>query len=204
LIVDLQNDEEQILSRMHQKTRYNIRLAQRRGVSVRPWTNLEAFGRMVQETADREAFGSHVPSYYQKAYDLFHPEGSCELFVAEVEDQPVAAIMVFASSKRAWYFYGASTTRHRNLMPNYLLQWEGMRWARNRDCTQYDLWGVPDEDLEVLEAQFTSRHDGLWGVYRFKRGFGGDLIHSVGTWDRPYNHFLYTLYRLLTRFMRNL
>jgi lipid II:glycine glycyltransferase (peptidoglycan interpeptide bridge formation enzyme) len=204
LVVDLQPDEEQILSRMHQKTRYNIRLAMRKGVSIRPWTDPDAFGRMVQKTAARDAFGAHVPDYYRMAYDLFHPDGSCEIFLAEVEGQSVAALMVFARGKRAWYFYGASTTLHRNLMPNYLLQWEAMRWARNRGCTQYDMWGVPDQDFKTLEAQFTSRRDGLWGVYRFKRGFRGQLIRSAGAWDRPYNRFLYTLYSLMTRFMHNL
>ena len=80
-------------------------------------------------------------------------------------------------------------------MPAYLLQWEAMRWARSRGCTEYDLWGVPDEDEAVLEANFESRRDGLWGVYRFKRGFGGQLRRTVGAWDRVYIPALYTVYR---------
>ncbi|MCK4963235.1 MAG: peptidoglycan bridge formation glycyltransferase FemA/FemB family protein [Anaerolineales bacterium] len=198
LIVNLQGDEDQILGRMHQKTRYNIRLASRKGVTVRPWDDLEGFGHMMQETAVRDRFGAHIPTYYQRAFNLFHPGGACEIFVAEYEGTPLAALMVFARGYRAWYFYGASTTQHRNLMPNYLLQWEAMLWARARGCTQYDLWGVPDETLEVLEAEFTTRRGGLWGVYRFKRGFGGDLLRSAGTWDRPYNHPLYWIYNQLT------
>jgi lipid II:glycine glycyltransferase (peptidoglycan interpeptide bridge formation enzyme) len=198
LIVDLEDDEDQILAHMHQKTRYNIRLASRKGVEVRPWGDLESFGRMILETATRDRFGAHVPAYYKRAYELFHPKGQCEVFVASYEDQPLAALMIFIHGTRSWYLYGASTTLHRNLMPNYLLQWEAIRWARNNGCTQYDLWGVPDEDQETLESDFTSRREGLWGVYRFKRGFGGELVRSAGAWDRPYNKSLYWIYRLVS------
>ncbi|MEJ2563772.1 MAG: peptidoglycan bridge formation glycyltransferase FemA/FemB family protein, partial [Anaerolineales bacterium] len=108
------------------------------------------------------------------------------------------AIMVFARGSRAWYLYGASTDAHRSRMPTYLLQWQAIRWARQRGCTQYDLWGVPDEDQETLEANFMRRSDGLWGVYRFKRGFGGNLVHSIGAWDRPRIPWLYRLYHTWT------
>jgi lipid II:glycine glycyltransferase (peptidoglycan interpeptide bridge formation enzyme) len=198
LIVDLQDSEETILARMHQKTRYNIHLAGRKGVSVRPWQDLDAFGNMVLETADRDSFGAHVPAYYRKAYELFHPEGACELLVAEYEGTPLASLMVFAQGTRAWYLYGASTSLERNRMPTYLLQWEAMRWAQQRGCTSYDLWGVPDADPEVLEAEFTERRDGLWGVYRFKRGFGAQLERTLGAWDLPYQRSIYTLYRAWT------
>jgi lipid II:glycine glycyltransferase (peptidoglycan interpeptide bridge formation enzyme) len=102
--------------------------------------------------------------------------------------------MVFTSSSRSWYFYGASSGIHRDRMPTYLVQWEAMRWAKKMSCTEYDLWGVPDQDLDTLEANFTNRNDGLWGVYRFKRGFGGQLKRNCGPWDRVYNPFLYSLY----------
>ncbi len=194
LIVDLRGEEDEILARMHQKTRYNIRLASKKGISVSPWNDMESFGGMIQETAERDGFGAHAPTYYTKAYDLFYPLGSCETFAAEFEGQKLAALMVFIRGKRAWYLYGASTIHHRNRMPNYLLQWEAMRWARNRGCTQYDLWGVPDESEEKLEAEFTTRRDDLWGVYRFKRGFGGTLVRSAGAWDRIYNRTIYRLY----------
>ncbi|MBE0696469.1 MAG: peptidoglycan bridge formation glycyltransferase FemA/FemB family protein, partial [Anaerolineaceae bacterium] len=68
-------------------------------------------------------------------------------------------------------------------MPAYLLQWQAMRWAKAHGCSEYDLWGVPDEDEETLEAGFEKRADGLWGVYRFKRGFGGTLVRTAGAWD---------------------
>ncbi len=195
IVVDLTGTEEEILARMHQKTRYNIGLAARKGVTVRAWDDPGSFAAMMKETASRNRFGAHVPEYYRRAYDLFHPSGLCELLLAEAENGPLAAVMVFARGERAWYFYGASTDRERQRMPAYLLQWEAMRWARRRGCTQYDLWGVPDAEPELLEAEFPRRSDGLWGVYRFKRGFGGRLARSLGAWDRPFNPLLYSLYR---------
>jgi lipid II:glycine glycyltransferase (peptidoglycan interpeptide bridge formation enzyme) len=102
--------------------------------------------------------------------------------------------MVFVVGYRSWYVYGASNDRERNLMPTYLLQWEAIRWARARGCEVYDMWGVPDEDEPVLEAGFETRSDGLWGVYRFKRGFGGELKRAAQAMDRVYNPWLYQLY----------
>lgn len=195
LIIDLEGAEDDLLARMHQKTRYNIRLAERKGVHVRAWDDLAAFGAMMQTTAARDQFGAHTPAYYAHAYTLFHESGGCELLVAEFEGRPLAALMAFARGERSWYLFGASTDEERNRMPTYLLQWEAMRWARRRGCRSYDLWGVPDVESEALEAQFETRGDGLWGVYRFKRGFGGRLRRSVGAWDLPLRPAIYALYR---------
>jgi lipid II:glycine glycyltransferase (peptidoglycan interpeptide bridge formation enzyme) len=199
ITIDLTPDEDEILARMKQKTRYNIRLADRKGVTVQPWNDLQAFAAMTLETAERDQFGAHSHAYFQRAYDLFHPSGRCELFLAEVEGEPVAAMMVFARGQRAWYFYGASLSIHREKMPTYLLQWEAMRWAKARGCTSYDLWGIPDADEKTLEDQFTSRSDGLWGVYRFKRGFGGQILRSMGAWDLSYNPLLSRVYQRALR-----
>jgi lipid II:glycine glycyltransferase (peptidoglycan interpeptide bridge formation enzyme) len=198
LVVNLREDEERILASMHQKTRYNIRLAKRKGVQVRSTDDVDSFNEMLRVTSERDQFGVHTLQYYQAAYDLFAPDGHCILLVAEHEGEALAAIMVFAYGSRAWYFYGASNNQKRNLMPTYLLQWEAMRWAQNKGCTTYDLWGVPDFEFEQLENDFTQRSDGLWGVYRFKRGFGGKLFRTIGTWDLPLNPLPHTLYRLFT------
>ncbi len=194
LVVDLCGDEEQVLGRMKQKTRYNIRLAQKKGVTITLSQDLEIFSGLMAVTGERDAFGVHSPDYYRRAFDLFSERGECALLLAEFGGEPLAAVMVFARGTRAWYFYGASSDAHRERMPTYLLQWEAMRWARSRGCTLYDLWGVPDADEQTLEANFSSRSDGLWGVYRFKRGFGGQLLRSLGPWDRVYNTALYGLY----------
>jgi lipid II:glycine glycyltransferase (peptidoglycan interpeptide bridge formation enzyme) len=197
LVVDISPDEESILTAMKSKTRYNVRLAGRKGVAVREAseTDLPAFHALMAVTAARDRFGVHTPAYYEAAYRLFVPQDRARLLLAEVEGEPVAALMVFALPPRAWYFYGASGDAHRNKMPTYLLQWEAMRWAKSLGCTTYDLWGVPDADEDRLEAEFKGRADGLWGVYRFKRGFGGRLVRSVGAWDRVYAPLRYRLYR---------
>lgn len=194
IVVDLQGDEETLLQRMKPKARYNIRLAAKKGIQVQPSRDIQAFYRLMQATGERDAFGVHSLAYYQRAYELFQPRGECELLLATYETEPLAALMVFARGERAWYVYGASSNRHRERMPTYLLQWETMRWARNRGCREYDLWGVPDEDEAALEAGFETRSDGLWGVYRNKRGFGGRLLRSAGPWDRVYRPWLYRAY----------
>ncbi|MFZ5908751.1 MAG: lipid II:glycine glycyltransferase FemX [Chloroflexota bacterium] len=194
IIVDLRGGEDDILARMKQKTRYNIRLAGKKGVTVRAWDDLPAFHAMMQVTGGRDGFGVHSLAYYRRAYELFHPTGMAELLVAEYQGQPLAALMVFVRGRRAWYVYGASNDQERNRMPAYLLQWEAMRWARARGAEEYDLWGVPDVDEETLETHFTERSDGLWGVYRFKRGFGGEVRRAAQALDRVYNPMLYWLY----------
>ena len=194
MIIDLSGNEEEILGRMKQKTRYNIRLAMKKGVTVRAWDDVESFHKMMLVTGDRDRFGVHSLEYYRCAYELFHPTGMCELLVAEYEGRPLAALMVLARGRRAWYFYGASTDEERNRMPTYLLQWEAVKWAKARGCEEYDLWGVPDEDEATLEANFENRQDGLWGVYRFKRGFGGELKRVAQALDRVYNPLLHWAY----------
>ena len=195
IVVNLAAEEEHILKRMKQKTRYNIRLAQRSDVKVSSSDNLDLFSEMIQETGERDQFGVHDLNYYQSCFNLFHPLGQCELLLARFEDEPLAMLMVFARGRRAWYLYGASRDIHREKMPTYLLQWEAIRWAIQHGCQTYDLWGVPDEDLETLETNFSDRSAGLWGVYRFKRGFGGTLLRSAGPWNRVYNPFLFRIYR---------
>jgi peptidoglycan pentaglycine glycine transferase (the first glycine) len=195
LVVNISGEEDQVLGRMRQKTRYNIKLALKKGVVAHPSNDLESFYRLMQETAGRDRFGVHSQAYYRQIYELFYPRGECELLVAEYQGQPLAGLIVFAHGPRAWYLYGASASDHRDRMPTYLLQWEAMRWARSRGCSEYDLWGVPDEEEDLLEKEFTTRQDGLWGVYRFKRGFGGQLRRSAGALDRVYRAPLYHLYQ---------
>jgi lipid II:glycine glycyltransferase (peptidoglycan interpeptide bridge formation enzyme) len=200
LVIDLSHDEADILAAMKQKTRYNIRLAERKGVIVRQGSaaDVATFHRLALVTAARDGFGVHSRDYYQAACDLFSPD-HCVLLVAEFEGQPLATLMAFRQGREAYYFYGASANEHRNLMAPYLLQWTAMRWAKSQGCTRYDLWGIPDADPAILEAEFEQRHDGLWGVYRFKRGFGGQWLQSVGAFDYVYYPLLYRLYKLMRR-----
>ena len=197
ILVDLTQEPEDILARMKSKTRYNVRLAKRKGVTVREGTehDLGPFYDLMVTTAERDRFGVHSRAYYEAVYQLFVPQGIGRLLLAEYDDDLIAGVMAFACGDKAWYMYGASSDTHRNRMPNYLLQWEAMQWARAQGCRTYDLWGVPDEDEETLEAHFLERRDGLWGVYRFKRGFGGRVVRYLGAWDYVYRPALYWMYR---------
>ena len=196
ILVDLRGSEDDLLARMKPKTRYNIRLAARHEVIVSASEDIAAFARLMDTTGLRDSFAVHSAEYYRAAYAAFTPHQSVELLMASYQGEILSGLMAFAQGRRAWYLYGASSNAHREVMAPYLLQWEAMRWARARGCTEYDLWGVPDAAEDELEAQFATREDGLWGVYRFKRGFGGRIWRSVGTWDRVYNPALYLFYRL--------
>ncbi len=196
IMVDLQPAEEEILAAMKPKTRYNIRLAARKGVTVREGTaeDIPAFNRLLAETGQRDSFGTHADTYYRDAFQLFVPQQAV-LLIAEYEGRPLAASFITALGQTGSYLYGASSNEERNRMPAYAVQWSAMQWAKARGCTQYDLWGIPDAEEEQLEAEFTGRKDGLWPVYRAKRGYGGEIQRTVGAADRVYNQRLYRLYQ---------
>ncbi len=200
ILISLEGQPADWLAAMKQKWRYNIRLAKKKGVEVSQSDDVRLFHRLMLQTGGRDGFGVHSLDYYQRAFDLFASEDACVLLLATYYSQPLAALMAFRRGNRAWYFYGASSEMERQRMPNHLLQWEAMNWARRHGCRIYDLWGVPDFNEEKLETRCLERSGGLWSVYRFKRGFGGQLARTIGAWDRVYQPALYALYRLLLRF----
>jgi peptidoglycan pentaglycine glycine transferase (the first glycine) len=193
VLVDLTAPQDELLARMKQKTRYNLRLAERKGVSVRAGTrdDLPMLFRMYAETSLRDGFVIRSEGYYRTVWETFMQPAAgpaqpwAEPLIAEVEGQPVAAIFLFGFAGRAYYLYGMSREAHREKMPNYLLQWEAMKRARARACTVYDLWGAPDVFVE---------QDPLWGVYRFKEGLGGRVIRTLGAWDFPPSPLWYKTY----------
>jgi len=187
LHIDLTRAPDDILAQMKPKWRYNIHLAERKGVIVREGNvrDLDAFYRLSEITARRDRFAIHSRDYYEAAWQLFARRGMATLLVAEVEGQPIAALMAFAFGGKAWYLYGASSDEQRNLMPNHLLQWRAMLWAKTQGCRLYDLWGIPD-----VEPSTTSLPEGL---HRFKAGFGGRVVRYVGAYDYVYRPVLYWL-----------
>ncbi len=200
LLIDISGSEDAILARMNQGTRRKIRQSLKNDIRYTEAASgdVATFNAMMQTTGSRNQFGVHQPEYYQRAYDLFVPQDAA-LILAEHEGDALAGIMVFAAGKTAWYLYGASSNLKRNLMATYGVQWKAIQWAKARGCTTYDLWGIPDAEPDILEAQFESRSDGLWGVYGFKRGWGGEVVRSAGAWDKVYNPLIYAAYRAALR-----
>ena len=203
MILSLMGCEEDWLKNMKQKTRYNIRLARKKDVVIEQSNDIELFNDLIKVTGSRDKFGVHTEQYYEDVFRLFSKKQDCILLIAKYEKIPLAGIMIFTRGKRAWYFYGASNSQERNRMPTYLLQWEAMRWAASRGCIEYDLWGIPDETQDILERNFMSRTDGLWGVYRFKRGFGGEIKRTAGVYQKIINKPLYSAYSMLMKIRKN-
>jgi peptidoglycan pentaglycine glycine transferase (the first glycine) len=213
VLIDLNPSEDELLARMKQKTRYNIRLAEKKAVTLRIGTqnDLSILYQMYAETSVRDGFVIRDESYYRTVWTTFmantHPPISdldfpipnnqssrsipvgstpfAEPLIAEYNNEPVAAIFVFYFAGHAYYVYGMSRNVHREKMPSYLLQWEAMKRAKAKSCSVYDLWGAPD----VFDES-----DSLWGVYRFKEGLGGRVVRTLGAWDFAPSPLWYKMY----------
>lgn len=216
-VLDIDRSEEDILKGMKPKTRYNLRLAGKRGVTVRraeTLSDLKAFHALLEITGQRDEFGIHTFPYYEQLWRVFGPEGdnSVAVLLADHPDEterakgPIAGLLAFRFGREAIYMYGASDNRGREHMPNYFLQWEAIRWAKEHGCKLYDFWGIPDppaEDTEGEEGKDGKENPevspinaraGLRGVYWFKRGFGGREIEYPGAYDHIYNALLYKVW----------
>ena len=196
VLIDLSATEEEMLARMKPKTRYNVRLAEKKGVTIRTGTvdDLPALYKMYAETSVRDGFVIRDENYYMTVWKLFMSNvetlkrasvPSCIPLIAEVDNQPVAAIFLFMFAGRAYYVYGMSRNLHREKMPTYLLQWEAMKRAKAGGCSAYDLWGAPE---------IFNESDSMWGVYRFKEGLGGEVVRTLGAYDFAPNKLWYKLY----------
>lgn len=191
IFMDLKKSPDELLSGMKPKTRYNIRLAGRRGVKVRisgP-DDLPVWHKLYSETAGRNNINYHDKEYFRTV--LATASGNKEypeeilLLIAEKDKTPVAAMFLGISGLRGTYLYGASGNRGRNSMATYALQWEAIRILQQRGCTEYDMFGVsPGPDPS---------HP-MYGLYRFKKGFGGNLFHRMGCWDYPLKSQTYRVY----------
>jgi peptidoglycan pentaglycine glycine transferase (the first glycine) len=195
-IIDLTRAETELLAAMHQKTRYNIRVAERNGVKVRIMRepargDRDAFWQLLDETADRDGFSTHERQYYETMFDVLG--ASVSLAIAEHAGTAIAAALLIDFAGRRTYLHGASSSQQRNLMAPYLLHWEAMRQAKSAGMLSYDFWGVAPAESP----------DHPWaGISRFKRGFGGEDVAYLGTWELPFHRFWYTVYRQAKRFRR--
>ncbi len=199
VLVSLKETEEEILRRMKTKTRYNIRLAGKKGVQILRGGKdlLSEWYELYKQTARRDNITIHSKEYYMRIFNIASSgkvsAPKVQLFTAEWEGELLAGIIVLIYGMRATYLYGASSNSKRNLMPNYALQWEAMKYAKSQGCEEYDLFGIPPAD--------DPSHP-MYGLYRFKTGFGGQIVRRPGCWDLPLNRPVYALYRSMEKFRK--
>ncbi len=202
-ILDLQKSDEELLTSFHEKTRYNIRLASKKGVRVVQEKNSEVFWPLIKETYERDKIKSHSEKYYADFIAL----PGCAQLTAYFDDLPLASVLLYTFGKTSVYVHGASSNHHRNLMAPYLLQWEAMKYARSIGAVHYDLGGVAQTlapDHPQAETFFTyswNKNDKLSGVTRFKAGFNGTIKYSSIAFDVIFDGLKYNLYRLAKKFL---
>ena len=191
IYLNLNREIDEILASMKPKTRYNIGLAARKGVSVRKTdiNQIDVWYDLYRQTSARNNIFLNDIKYFQavlstKINDSKSP-AEVKLLIAEHEGKPLAAMFLIITGNRGTYLYGASSTEQRNLMATYALQWEAIKISKMKGCTEYDMFGVsPGPD----------KNHPLYGLYRFKTGFGGDIFHSLGSWDYPLNMEKYNIF----------
>jgi lipid II:glycine glycyltransferase (peptidoglycan interpeptide bridge formation enzyme) len=184
--VDVRQTEKELLDRMKSKTRYNIKLAAKKGIEIvekQTIEDLHKFYDILKKTSARKKFALRGFSYFQAIWQEMVPNGLATLFFATYKGERLAGVLVFIFGNMCWYMYGASDDKYRNLMPSYALHWYVIQWAQKKGCAWYDLRGVPSFNPP-------SGHSG-YGVYRFKKGFGGDPYTFLGDFYFIYKPRLY-------------
>ena len=188
--------EDEIFASFHSKTRYNIRLAIKKGVTVKEGTreDLKVFHKIMVETGARDGFIIRPLSYFEKMYDELAPE-HMKLLMAYYDGQAISGVIPIMYGNKTWYLYGASSNQHRNLMPNYLLQWEMIKMAIARKDDIYDFRGV---------SGVVDENHPQYGLYRFKKGFGATFTEFIGEIYIPFKPLIYSVYRISEKTFRNL
>ena len=193
--LDLARTEDEILNKMHPKTRYNIRLAEKKGVKVGLDDSPACFAwflkLLFEETVVRQGFFAHTPEYFKKMWQVLNPAGMAHLLRAYTGSQTLAVFMIFIFNQKIYYPYGASTRESKAVMAPNLLMWEAIRYGKKMGCTTFDMWGAlgPNPDP----------NDPWYGFHRFKAGYGGQLIEFFPTYDLVFNPSRYLIYRQLDR-----
>ncbi len=189
--LDLTVSNDDLLAGMNQSTRRKVRTAPKKDVIVREANDpadLCTLYDLYTITSERQGFLIRPLDYYRRAWSDFIAAGLAQAFIAEWAGQPLAGLVLFHFGPKTWYFYGMSSDAERDRMPTYALQWTAIQWAKARGYATYDFWGAPDE---------FSEDDPMWGVYRFKDGFGGRVVRHMGAWDYAPNGMLYWAYERL-------
>lgn len=199
--LDLDKSEDDLLSGFKPKWRYNIRLAEKKGVQVKTdctRDDLKVFHKLYQTTARRDGFVGRPLSYFQTLWDVLVPAGYAKLFLTHYEDTALSGAFDFVIGDRAWYVYGASSNEHRNLMPNHLMQWEMIKWAKSLGCKWYDFRGVSPR------RGASEEDDHLQGLNRFKEGFSPRYVEYIGEYDLVLSPAWYWLWVSLKPTVMNL
>ena len=186
--LDLKKSEDELLAQMHQKTRYNIGLAQRKGVRIYlsdKGRDFAAFLLLQKETAKRNGFYLHPDEYYRTLWEVLQPEGIAHLLMAKYQEKTLGAWILFTFKNTLYYPYGASSSLHREFMVSNLLMWEAIRFGKKKNCTVFDMWGSLGQDADP--------RDPWYGFHRFKQGYGGEIVTFVGAYDFIIQPRLYQL-----------
>ena len=195
--LDIKNKtEDEVFAGFHSKTRYNVRLATRKGVVIKEGTreDLKDFHDIMIETGARDGFIIRPLSYFEKMYDELAPN-HMKLLMAYYEDKPISGVIPIFYGNKTWYLYGASSNKHRNLMPNYLLQWEMIKMAIARKDDVYDFRGV---------SGVVDENHPQYGLYRFKKGFGATFTEFIGEVYIPFKPLTYSIYKFSEKTFRNI
>lgn len=189
-------DKDTIFNEFHSKTRYNIRLATKKGVEIKEGTkeDLKDFHRIMVETGKRDNFLIRSLSYFEKMYDEMAPN-HMKVLMAYHDGQPIAGIIPIMYGNKTWYLYGASSNSKRNLMPNYLLQWTMIQEAIDNGHDMYDFRGV---------SGVVDENHPQYGLYRFKKGFNARFVEFIGEVYIPYKPLKYKLYKFAEKTFRTL
>jgi len=194
-LIDLTKSEDELLKQMRQKTRYNLKLAQKHGVKIVEDSSekaFEAYLHLLEETTVRQRFYAHTTGYHRKMWEILKPAGIARLLKAEYQGEILAAWILFKFHEVLYYPYGASSSRHRRVMANNLMMWEAMKLGKKLGCKVFDLWGClgPNPDFK----------NSWYGFHRFKEGYGGKLIELIGSFDLPLDLTRYRLYNFADDF----
>ncbi len=189
-VLDVTPSEEELLARFKQKTRYNIRVAEKKGVSVEIDNSSEAFEKyleLTEETTKRQGFYAHGREYHKKMWGVLHPAGIAYLLVAKYQGEIITTWVLFRFKDTLYYPYGASTREHREVMANNLVMWEAIKLAKSWGLKYLDMWGALGPEADPL--------DPWYGFHTFKSGYGARQVEYVGTWDYVARPMLYKIYR---------
>lgn len=191
IVMDLAPPTDELLRKMHEKTRYNVRISERFKVNVRVAStekDVETFLNLMDETAARDGFVSQPRDYLRATYDFLHERNAARIRIADLDGRPLAANLEMAFGDTVTYLHGASSSEHRNVMAPYALQWHAIREAKMMGFKLYDFWGANP----LSQAMYYYKPS--WeGITRFKRGWGGRQVDLMGTWDLPFNMYLYRM-----------